>query len=93
MLADLSVAANATEDASRYAEDGLKAAAAHGAALNFAPLHRIHGDALIVQNPAAAEKAYRESIRIARKQGARAFELQASLRFGAVFGRRGRIAF
>ena len=41
-------------------------------------LHRVRGDVLAEREPAAAEAAYREAIRIARSQGARTFELQAA---------------
>ena len=41
-----------------------------------ARLHRLRGDILAKRDPAAAETAY--SLRIAREQGARTFELQAT---------------
>jgi hypothetical protein len=37
------------------------------------------GDILIGRDPSATEQAYRESIRVAREQGAHTFELQAAL--------------
>lgn len=79
MLADLSVAANASGEATRYAEEGLRTGASHAAGLSLSPLHRLRGDSLVNHDPAAAERAYRESIAIARAQGARTFELQAAL--------------
>jgi hypothetical protein len=43
-----------------------------------AHLHRVRGDVLAKHDPAAAEAAYHEALRIAREQGARTFELQAA---------------
>jgi hypothetical protein len=41
-------------------------------------LHRVRGDILVKRDPTAAQAAYREALRIARQQGARALELQAA---------------
>ena len=87
MLADLCVAANECADATRFADEGLMTAEAHGAGLSLAPLHNLRGDSLAARDPAAAETAYREALRIARGQSARPFELQASLRLARLLGR------
>jgi hypothetical protein len=48
-----------------------------------ARLHRLRGDILAKRDPAAAETAY--SLRIAREQGARTFELQAPLSLAKLY--------
>jgi tetratricopeptide (TPR) repeat protein len=79
MLADLAASAGAGGEALRYTAEGLEVAAAQGAGFVIAPLHRLRGQAHAFSDAAQAETAFRESIRVAREQGARTFELQAAL--------------
>ena len=57
-----------------------------------ARLHRVRGDVLAKNDPVAAEAAYRESLRIAREQGARTFELQAAHALTKLYQSTGRAA-
>jgi hypothetical protein len=90
MLADLAASAGMGEDALRYVAEGLEVAAAQGAGYALAPLHRLRGQALAMTGAAGAEVAYRESIRIAREQGARTFELQSALSLAKLYRSTGR---
>ena len=58
----------------------------------LAPFHRLRGDALASCDPIAADAAYRESLRIAREQGARTFALQAAVPFARLLQSSGRLA-
>jgi hypothetical protein len=75
-LAELQSAAGAVDDALASIKQGLELAERTGGHPMDARLHRLRGDILAKRDPAAAETAY--SLRIAREQGARTFELQAT---------------
>ena len=77
LLAELQSAAGAVDDALASIKQGLELAERTGGHRMDARLHRLRGDILAKRDPAAAETAY--SLRIAREQGARTFELQAAL--------------
>ena len=58
-------------------------------------LHRLRGDILLKRDPAdpaPAEDAYRTAIAIAKQQGARAYELLASLSLAKLYQSTGRRA-
>ncbi len=78
LLAELQGAAGAIDDALASIADGLALAEQTGGHRADSFLHRIRGDILAERDPAAAEAAYREALRIAQAQGARTFELQAA---------------
>jgi tetratricopeptide (TPR) repeat protein len=79
MLADLEAAAGDVDEALASVTRGLEIAAQQERGLLASPLHRLRGDILFTCDPAAAEEAYRESIRIASEQGGRTFVLLAAL--------------
>ena len=79
LLADLEAASGAVDEALASVAQGLEIAAQQGHRALLPPLHRLRGDILAARDPAAAEEAYRESIRIAHEQGARTFVLLAAL--------------
>ncbi|WP_437878067.1 TOMM system kinase/cyclase fusion protein [Sorangium sp. So ce513] len=55
-------------------------------------LHRLRGDCLrCLGDERAAERSYREAIELARSQGARSFELRASLHLARLLDREGRL--
>ena len=78
LLAELQVASGSIDDALASVAAGLEVAGETGGHRADSFLHRIRGDVLAKRDPAAAETAYREGLRIAREQGARTFELQAA---------------
>jgi predicted ATPase len=79
LLAQLQGKAGAVDDALASIAEGLALAEQTGGHRADSFLHRVRGDILAVRDPAGAEAAYREALRIAREQGARTFELQAAL--------------
>jgi hypothetical protein len=78
MLAQLKAASAASDDAIALIGIGLDDWREGGLALG-SPLQRLRGEICSEYDTISAEAAYRESIRIARTQGARTFELQAAL--------------
>jgi class 3 adenylate cyclase/tetratricopeptide (TPR) repeat protein len=78
MLAELQNAAGAFDDALASIASGLKFADQTGGHRTDSFLHRVRGDILVKRDLTAAQAAYREALRIARQQGARALELQAA---------------
>jgi MalT-like TPR region len=78
MLAELQNAAGAFDDALSSVARGLKFAEQTGGHRMDSFLHRVRGDIFVKRDPAAAEAAYREALRIAREQGTRTLELQAA---------------
>src|SRR6202041_1871503 len=54
-------------------------------------LHRIRGEILLEQNPAAAEAALRSAIAVAQQQKARSFELRAALSLAKLYQSTGRL--
>ena len=78
LLAQLQGKAGAIDDALASIAEGLALAERTGGHRADSFLHRVRGDVLTEREPAAAEAAYREAVRIARSQGARTFELQAA---------------
>ncbi|MGI8552156.1 MAG: hypothetical protein ACR2PL_15445, partial [Dehalococcoidia bacterium] len=60
-----------------------------------AELHRERGEALLLASPdngEVAEECFREALRIARRQGAKSFELRAATSLARAWARRGMIA-
>jgi hypothetical protein len=82
LLAELEVAANHEDVALASIYKGLEIAAETGDRFADSYLHRKRGDILLKQdslNPAPAEDAHRIAIAVAQQQGARSYELLASL--------------
>jgi class 3 adenylate cyclase/tetratricopeptide (TPR) repeat protein len=78
LLAQLQGKAGVIDDALASIAEGLALAEPTGGHRADSFLHRVRGDVLAERDPAAAEAAYREALRIAQWQGARTFELQAA---------------
>ena len=78
LLAQLQGKAGAIDDAFASIAEGLALAEQTGGHRADSLLHRVRGDIFAERDPAAAEAAYREALRIAQAQGARTFELQAA---------------
>ena len=78
LFAQLQGKAGASDDALASIAEGLALAEQTGGHRADSFLHRVRGDVLAERDPAAAEAAYREALRIAESQGARTFELQAA---------------
>ena len=81
-LAELEAAAGDYERALAAIEEGLATAQECGQHVYDAFLHRLRGDILLKRdpaNPAPAEDAFLTAIAIAKRQGARSYELLASL--------------
>jgi class 3 adenylate cyclase len=78
VLAELQRAAGASEAALAAVAEGMELAEQTASHRADSDLHRLRGDILARRDPASAEAAYRESMRIARVQGARTFELKAA---------------
>ena len=92
LLAQLQGKAGAIDDALASIAEGLALAEQTGGHRADSFLHRVRGDILAERDPAAAEAAYREAVRIAQSQGARAFELQAAHALAKLLERAGRPA-
>jgi len=82
MLAELEAAARGPDSALIEIDNGLTIAEETGVRFMDPYLHRLRGDILLKRDPAdpaPAEDAYRTAIAIAKQQGARSYELLASL--------------
>ena len=82
MLAQLEAATRGPDAALTLIDKGLAIAAETGEHFTDAYLHRLQGDILLKRDPAdpaPTEAAYRTAIAIAKQQGARSYELLASL--------------
>jgi predicted ATPase len=95
MLAELEAATRDPDSALTLIDQGLTIAEETGGHFMEPYLHRLRGDILLKRNPAdpaAAEDAYRTAIAIAKQQGARAYELLASLSLAKLCQSTGRSA-
>jgi predicted ATPase len=87
-LAELEAAAEDLERALALIDEGLAMANEGGQRVWDAFLHRLRGEILLKRNPvntAPAEDAYRTAIAIAKQQGARSYELLASLSLAKLY--------
>ena len=94
-LAELEAAAGDVEQALAAIDEGLATAQEGGQHFADAFLHRLRGDILMRRdpaNPAPAEEAHRTAIAIAKQQGARSYELLASLALAKLYQSTGRLA-
>ena len=95
LLADLELETSGADSAVARIDEALVSA---DQSTNFASLpflHRLRGDILLKRDPAdpaPAEDAYRTAIAIAKQQGARAYELLASLSLAKLYQSTGRRA-
>jgi class 3 adenylate cyclase/predicted negative regulator of RcsB-dependent stress response len=85
LLAQLQGKAGASDTALASIAEGLEVAEPSGGHRADSFLHRVRGDVLAERDPAAAEAAYREALRIAQSQSARTFELQAALALAKLY--------
>jgi adenylate cyclase len=88
LLAELEVSTRGPERALERIDEGLAIANETGEHLTDAYLHRLRGDILLKRDPvrpAAAEHAYQTAIDIAKHQGARSYELLASLALAKLY--------
>jgi predicted ATPase len=95
LLAELEAAAGDFEHAFAAISEGLASAQDGGQHYVDAFLHRLRGDILLKRNladPGPAEEAYRTAIAIAKEQGARSYELLASLALAKLYQLTGRPA-
>jgi predicted ATPase len=87
-LAEVETTAGNPERALAILEDALSTVERTGYRTFEAELHRARGDILLKRNPAdpaLAEDTYRTAIDIAKKQGARSFELRAALSLAQLY--------
>lgn len=95
LVADLETLAGDAAAALEEINEGLAISAELGEHWTDPYLHWLRGDVLLKQNPsnpAAAEEAYRTAIAIAKQQGARSYELLASLSLAKLYQSTGRPA-
>jgi predicted ATPase len=88
MLAQLEATTRGPDAALMLIDEGLAIAAETGERFADAFLHRLRGDILLKRNladPSPAEKAYQTAIAIAKQQGARSYELLASLALAKLY--------
>jgi predicted ATPase len=87
-LAELEAAAGDNERALALIDEGLAMANEGGQQVWDAFLHRLRGDILLTRDPAntaSAEEAHQAAIAIAKRQGARSYELLASLSLAKLY--------
>jgi predicted ATPase len=95
MLADFEAATGGPDSALTLIDKGLTIAEETGGHSMDPYLHRLRGDILLKRDPAdpaPAEDAYRTAIAIAKQQGARSYELLASLSLSKLYQSIGRPA-
>jgi predicted ATPase len=88
LLAELEAAEGDAYRALAAIDEGLATAQEGGQHIYDAFLHRLRGDILLKRDPAdpaPAEAAYRTAIAIAKQQGARSYELRASLALAKLY--------
>jgi predicted ATPase len=82
LLAELQASAQGPESALALVKRGLAIVNETGEHFTDSHLHRLRGELLLMRNPpdpAPAEEAFKAAITVARAQGARSYELLASL--------------
>jgi predicted ATPase len=95
MLAELEAATRGPDGALTLIDKGLTIGEETGGRFMDPYLHRLRGDILLKRDPAdpaPAEDAYRTAIAIAKQQGARSYELLASLSLAKLYQSTGRPA-
>jgi predicted ATPase len=95
LLAELEAAARGPDAALTQIGEGLAIAEETGEHYTDACLHRLRGTVLLRRdpaNPALAEEAFQIAIAIAKQQGARSYELLASLSLAKLYQSTGRLA-
>jgi predicted ATPase len=88
MLAELEAVTRGPDTALTLIDQGLTIAEETGGRFMDPYLNRLRGDILLKRNPAdpaSAEDAYRTAIAIAKQQGARSYELLASLALAKLY--------
>jgi predicted negative regulator of RcsB-dependent stress response len=88
LLAELEVTTLGPDAALKQIDEGLAISAETGEYLTDPYLHYLRGDILLKRDPtspAPAEDAYRTAIAIANQQGARSYELLASLSLAKLY--------
>jgi class 3 adenylate cyclase/tetratricopeptide (TPR) repeat protein len=95
LLADLEAKTRGSESALAQIDRGLEIADETGEHFTDPYLHRLRGEILLqrdLANPAPAEEAFKTSIAVAKRQGARSYELLAALSLAKVYGSTSRVA-
>jgi predicted ATPase len=95
LLAELEAEGRDADGPLRRIDDALALATETGEQWTGAPLHRIRGQILVKlepANPAPAEEDFQTAIAIAKQQGARSYELLASLSLAKLYQSTGRPA-
>jgi class 3 adenylate cyclase/predicted ATPase len=95
MLAELEAATRGPDAALALIDQGLAIATETGERLTDPYLHRLRGDILLKRNPAdpsPAEVAFQTAVAIAKQQGARTYDLLASLSLAKLYDSTGRPA-
>ena len=95
MLAELETASRSFDSAFALIDQGLAIGEETGEHLTDAYLHRLRGDLLLLRdpaNPVPAEQAFETAIAVAKEQGARSYELLASLLLAKLYNSTGRPA-
>jgi len=78
MLGEALVLAGRPEEALVALAEGLEEASTRGEHIHEPELHRLRGEALLTNDPAAAEAAFREALQLAVAQQARSLSLRAA---------------
>jgi predicted ATPase len=92
-LAELEAATRGPDSALTLIDQGLAIAEETGERLAESYLHRLRGDILLKRdpaNPAPAEEAFRTAIAVAKEQGARSYDLLATLSLAKLYRSNGR---
>ena len=95
MLAELEAATRGPDAALTLIDQGLAAAQETGEHYTDPYLHRLRGEVLFRRdpaNPVPAEEAFQTAVAIAKQQGARSYELLASLSLAKLYRSTGRLA-
>jgi predicted ATPase len=94
LLAELQADARGPESALESIDQGLAIADETGEHFTDSYLHRLRGDLLLNRNrydPASAEQAFKAAVAVAKVQGARSYELLASLPLAKLYQSAGRL--
>jgi predicted ATPase len=92
LLADVCRQAGRAEQGLAHLAEAWAVAERSGERFMVADLHRLHGELLLLQDPAdpEIEERFQEALAVARRQGARALELRAAISLGRLWRRRDR---
>jgi tetratricopeptide (TPR) repeat protein len=89
MLAEIRFRLDDQAGALDWIAQALKASARFGNTFHLPEIHRLHGEILSVESPAAAEQHFRQSLEVARRQSSLSSELRVAVSLAKLWQQQG----